>query len=305
MDKIKKILITNIAIIASVVTMGAFALNPINYVVKTDASNWMSKLNKNTKITELSIPGSHDSGATHSILDIAGKCQDLSIVDQLNIGVRYFDIRLQLVSNEFEVVHSFVQQNLKFESVMNDISNFVRDNPYEFVFLSIKEEVKAISSNKKFEDVLKTDLSKYEPYISYEDTLPETVWDARGKIHLLSRYKESTIGVPSYNGWKDDDTFIMGDFYIQDNYDIGDVEDKKEDILETIDYSINHNDKLVLNFTSAVLDGDFPPSYSGGAAKVINPWLVSELKDKEGSLGVMVMDFVTSTLCDAVIGRNK
>ena len=50
MDKVKKILITNLAIIASVITMGAFALNPINYVAKTDASNWMSKLNKNTKI---------------------------------------------------------------------------------------------------------------------------------------------------------------------------------------------------------------------------------------------------------------
>lgn len=305
MDKVKKILITNLAIIASIITMGAFALNPINYVAKTEVSNWMSKLDKKTKITELSIPGSHDSGATHSILDIAGKCQDLSITDQLNIGVRYFDIRLQLVKDKLQVVHSFVSQDLSFESVISSLATFVRDNPYEFVFMSIKEEAKAISSNKKFEDVLKTDLSKYEPYISYEDTLPETVWDARGKIHLLSRYKGSTVGVPSYNGWRDDDTFIMGDFYVQDNYDISDVNDKKKDILDTIDYSLNNSDKLVLNFTSAVLDNDFPPLYSGGTARIINPWLKDELKDKEGSLGIMVMDFVTSELCDLVIRRNK
>ena len=97
----------------------------------------------------------------------------------------------------------------------------------------------------------------------------------------------------------------MGDFYVQDNYDISDVNDKKKDILDTIDYSMNNNYKLVLNFTSAVLDNDFPPLYSGGTAKVINPWLKDELKDKEGSLGIMVMDFVTSELCDLVIRRNK
>lgn len=63
------------------------------------------------------IPGTHDSGAMHSIFDVAGKCQDLNIQQQLKIGVRFLDIRLRLKNDELEVVHSFVEQKLSFRSV--------------------------------------------------------------------------------------------------------------------------------------------------------------------------------------------
>ena len=88
---------------------------PINKNYKVDP--WLSKVNDSKLITEMSIPGTHDSGATHSFFDVAGKCQDLSIKTQLKIGVRFFDIRLQQVNNKLNVVHSFVDQKTKFENV--------------------------------------------------------------------------------------------------------------------------------------------------------------------------------------------
>ena len=103
--------------------MSIFAFLPINKSYKADP--WMSKVSDSTKIKDLSIPGTHDSGAMHSLFDVAGKCQDVSIIKQLDMGVRFFDIRLQLVDNELNVVHSFVDQELKFEWVLNYYKNFL------------------------------------------------------------------------------------------------------------------------------------------------------------------------------------
>ena len=87
-------------------------------IAKTNkAKPWMKNLSDNTLISEMIIPGTHDSGAMHSLFDVSGKCQDMKISDQLKIGVRFLDIRLQLLNNELVVVHSFVDQNLKFSKV--------------------------------------------------------------------------------------------------------------------------------------------------------------------------------------------
>lgn len=68
----------------------------------------MKNLDDSLLISDMTIPGTHDSGALHSIFDVAGKCQDLNIKQQLKVGVRFLDIRLRLKNNELEVVHSFV-----------------------------------------------------------------------------------------------------------------------------------------------------------------------------------------------------
>ena len=43
----------------------------------------------------------------------------LSIKKQLKVGIRFLDIRLQLVNDELVVVHSFVDQDLTFKYVLN------------------------------------------------------------------------------------------------------------------------------------------------------------------------------------------
>ena len=106
--------------------------------------------------------------------------------------------------------------------------------------------------------------------------LPETVGNARSKIFILSRFS-GNIGVPAYFGWADDTSFELDDLYIQDNYNISDIEEKKSDILNTIEYARNNDNKLVINFTSCYLDPGFPPSYAGTTALAINPWLKEEI----------------------------
>ena len=114
MKKLLYLIVSAVAI--SIVSI--FAFTPINGVATSSLTTWMSEVADTQNVRELSIPGSHDSGATHSVADVAGKCQDLTIKEQLTIGVRFFDIRLQMYNDEFRVVHDFLDQKLSFKSVV-------------------------------------------------------------------------------------------------------------------------------------------------------------------------------------------
>ena len=109
-----------------------------------DLSNWMRDLpesKQSQSITELIIPGSHNSGTfelskklpvgpdeselvqklgnnpilgklTKSIIYRWGKCQHCSIVDQLHLGIRYFDFRIGKVQGNFRILHALYGQEI-------------------------------------------------------------------------------------------------------------------------------------------------------------------------------------------------
>ena len=285
------------------VIISSFALLPINKSSSKSPDLWMQKVNVDFLINELSIPGTHDSGALHSIFDVSGKCQDINIKTQLNIGVRFFDLRLQLVNYEFKIVHSFVDQNLSFTSVMKDLSSFIRSNSSEFLIISLKKEESDVNSSKSFKDALLDELTNYDDVLCFDSLLPKTLKEARGKIYIIDRY-DLSVGISAYSGWVDSSTFTINDLYVQDNYRIDNIDIKKQDILSTIKYSKENNDKLVLNFTSCYLDYGFPPTYAGTSSRLINPWLKEQIKDTNDNLGIIVADFIDKELAESIYKRN-
>ena len=266
--------IIKILIIFTIVIITIFAMIPVHKNYK--AIPWMNDLSDNTIISEMLIPGTHDSGATHSIFDVSGKCQDLNIKSQLNIGVRFFDIRLQLVNNELVVVHSFVDQNLKFSKVLKDIDNFLNDYNSEFIIISIKEDNSPKNSNIDFTEAVLSQLSKYDK-ISLANNLPTTLKEARGNIYILNRFTTEEAGISAKQGWQDSTTFEIESLYIQDNYCVDSFIVKKEDINKTFEYSKTNKDKIILNFTSCYLNNAFPPTYAGEVAKDVNKYLIEYL----------------------------
>lgn len=303
MNNKNKILIFVIMIVSMIIT-SVFAFCSFERKYDEIYVNWMSKVNDDVNIIDLSIPGTHDSGALHSIADVAGKCQDMSISSQLKIGVRFFDLRLQLVNNEFKIVHSFVDQDLKFQTVVEDLYSFIKKYDSEFLIISIKEESSSVNSTLSFEEALIKELKIYEDVFMINDnTLPKKVGMARSKIYILSRFY-GEIGIPAYYGWMDDTSFELNDLYIQDNYNISDIDEKKNDILNTIAYARNNQNKLVINFTSCYLDHGFPPLYAGTTALSINPWLKDEITKSNEKLGIILIDFIDEELSKAIYMRN-
>ena len=298
----KKKIIVFLVIFMLVLAIGIFSVIPINK--KYQNSPWMKDVADSKLITEMSIPGTHDSGATHSIFDVSGKCQELSIENQLKIGVRFFDIRLQIVNDKLNVVHSFVDQDLSFIDVLEDFNSYIENNQSEFLIISIKEDYDSKNSNVEFKSKVKENLENYNNIV-FDTSLPKTLGEARGKIFILNRYCSEDIGIPAYYNWKDSTSFELGDLYVQDNYCINDINIKKEDIVNTIKYSNESNDKLVLCFTSCYLDYGFPPTYAVTPATTLNKWFISYVNEnKDSELGIVIVDFITEEIAKLIYMRN-
>lgn len=300
----KKNILKNGALILLSVILTLVAVFPMQKG-EADRSEWMRNLDDNAALNSITIPGTHDSGALHSIAEISGKCQSLSIKEQLDIGVRFLDIRLQLVNNELKVVHSFVDQLTDFEDVLEDMTSFIDNHKSEFLIVSIKEDASPKRSDRAFADVVEEMLLS-NPRINRSQTLPDTIGNARGSIHIVARYKNASIGLPCYDGWKDDDTFALGNIYIQDNYRVSDAKEKITDIHKTYSVALEERYDLVLNYTSCYLSSCFPPIYAGLPAHDINRDTQSAISGEyaTGPLGVLVCDFITAELADAIIERN-
>ena len=290
-----------IIFLIGVLIISLFSMIPLNTYSKKDVMPWMSYIHDDTKISDISIPGTHDSGATHSIFDVSGKCQDLSIKQQLRVGVRFFDLRLQLVNDEFKIVHSFVDQRLSFKKVMKDLSNFINENNSEFIIISLKKEASDKNSTLDFKDKLTSDLNEYKDIVSFDKELPEYINDARGKIYIFDRYGLD-YGIPLSN-WSDDTSFEVNNYYVQDNYCLSYLKENQEDIIKAIEYK-NSNDNIVINFTSCYLEDEFPPTYAGSSANKINPWFYEYINESNMKLGIVVMDFMTIDLAKAIYMRN-
>ena len=255
-----------------------------------DYSAWMKKLDDSTSLRNINMPGSHDTMALYSIGDLAGQCQSLSLEDQLNLGVRFLDIRLKENKNQLKAVHGFIDQRASFEYITDVVEKFIKDNPSEMIIMSVKEEADPSNSDISFEESLKTYLNNDIYYLNNE--LPNTLGEARGKVLLLSRYSNSSIGIPAYTGWEDSCSFTLpNDIYVQDTYKITSKEQKQDEVVKCFNES---GHALKINFLSAYRTNGFPPSYAPSAANNINPWINEEIS-KYNDRGIVLYDFVTES----------
>lgn len=281
-------------------------LDLIKSEVESGNSDWMARVEDQTALEDLLIPGSHDSGARYSIMELSGRCQDLEIKPQLEAGIRFLDIRLQLSNDNLKVIHGIVDQKLSFASVVSDVSSFLEEHPSETIIVSIKEEEEASSSSLTFEEAL---LEAIDGRWETSTTLPDNLGEARGKALIVSRYANNTIGIPAYECWgnpsdpESENSFALGELYVQDHYKLRNADTKKEEIVETLEHSLN-SDLLHLNFLSGYLVSSFPPSYAPSIAKEINPWIDTVLEENNGYMGVLIADYVTSDFASTIIERN-
>ena len=150
---------------------------------------------------------------------------------------------------------------------------------------------------------MKRALAAHTDVFSYSNTLPATLGEARGKAYIFARYS-SDVGIDVYWGWRDDTSFEINGIYVQDNYCVDGVEEKISDIRDTLSVAGSGNYDLVINFASCYIDSGFPPTYAGTPARSINRWLLDNLGDVEGCVGVVLCDFVTEELARSIYGRN-
>lgn len=136
-------LVIILTLLISCFSVSAFASKGVS------PNNWMSAVKSSTPITAINIPGTHDTATQYVTASYFSQTQSLSIKEQLDIGVRYFDIRLEKTENDFIAVHGITDckedsgvlaKNLTAGKIIEYCRDFLKSNPTETILFQIKED---------------------------------------------------------------------------------------------------------------------------------------------------------------------
>lgn len=279
--------------------------------------DWMSQVSGYLLLSEINIPGTHDTAAMNQYYQVyryddAYVTQDMTLSEQLGHGIRYLDIRAWRDDDGTLSVHHSNKLECGFSDVLDDCRGFLTDHPRETIIMCIKNEGGSGGDDDFFHstrDYLDSD--KYRDlFWRTEDGqgLPAylpTLEEVRGKVVLLRRFTAYThpYGI-SVTDWPDNDTheWTNGDgvsFYVQDNFKVyDDPKNKWEDhvhpTLSKAQWKSLHT--WFINFTSGA-NGLLPATVAWGYDDYVgvNSYLNDYVQDFSSTerprLGTIAMDF--------------
>lgn len=274
-----------------------------------DNKDWMKNISGEKYLSEISIPGTHDTCALYEPIYNVAKDQTYSVKDQLDMGVRFLDIRGRIHGEKIQMTHDFVNQFDYFDGVLDTIYAFLDENPSETVIMSLKLDYQSNNENT----LIFTELVK--KYISsnaqkwFTDNAVAKLKDVRGKIVLLNRFDQaSKLGIRARR-WSDNTIFSIDNtsfnINIQDYYSFDDVNekwDKAKAAFENAKLCDKRDANLYINF----LSGCFKPiPQQRTVAKTINANYLDYISENpKGCYGIVLFDFVEKEYCERLINSN-
>lgn len=121
--------------------------------VLTRHPDWMGKLRDDVRLSQLSIPGTHDTMSFYGGDKV--QTQTLSLPNQLESGIRVLDIRCRNSHNKFAIYHGAVYQNAYFDDVLTAAMRFLEKHEGETVFMRVMEERAPENSTWTFEETFR------------------------------------------------------------------------------------------------------------------------------------------------------
>ncbi|NLJ94788.1 MAG: phosphatidylinositol-specific phospholipase C [Clostridiaceae bacterium] len=220
--------------------------------------SWMANLADDKNLSQISVPGTHDTMAYNDNLTFGNitRTQCLSLDQQLNAGIRYLDIRLNYQKDHFKINHGPVYLGYNFTDVLETVTQFLSQNPSEFILMRIKHEYGPASSeellhlfNKYFENY--SDIFFHSNQVNFNPLVSEM----RSKVVLLSEIPAINYGL------------LYNDLNIQDHYflkTVWNIADKWEFVRGHLDTSNNSiSSEIYLNHLSAT-GGVLPYTVASG-----------------------------------------
>jgi len=227
---------------------------------------WMKSIDDTLSLSQITIPGTHDSGADKHSSYVSWPiwhhviCQDFKIPNQLRLGVRWFDIRLNYDAwGELVVYHGSFYLSKYFSDVLDWALNFLHNHPSETVILMIKQE-STHSSAEEFGQAVYTCIEQKGLDNFFLEFRVPTLKEVRGKIYIVRRFQNKTShSLGTYAYWQDNTSgsysFNSGvGFYVQDHYNLHKIatHTKYLDISDCIDtaHAESQSNVFYLNYAS-------------------------------------------------------
>ena len=102
----------------------------------------MASLADTKHLSELSIPGTHDTMSFHTVQP--GNdwvwCQSWGLLLQMLIGIRFFDIRGRNYNDDLPIHHGSYHLGVNLDGVLRDVTSYLDDHPNEFFVMNVQEE---------------------------------------------------------------------------------------------------------------------------------------------------------------------
>ena len=179
-------------------------------LIPTRLQNWMQEIEDNRLVCKMSIPGTHDTAADTG--DKWTQTQKKSIKEQLNSGIRFFDIRLVHDKGVLKLCHNFVVFNKTLtEDVLRTTADFLRDHPSETVIMTLKRDHDYDNDGAmKYKQALTRALEanpKLTAYMAGNFRGNFTMKDLRGKMLLISRERWFSTKSGYVYSWPDNTSF--------------------------------------------------------------------------------------------------
>ena len=285
-----------------------------------DNSQWMKGLADSRLVADLSLPGSHDACTADGwfykdlgkIAEVSAKTQDLTIKEQLKVGMRVFDLRPERMHDGANYVlrcsHGIMYTKLLVSDFFQQLKEFLAANPSEFCLLTV--DLSATSDKTAWGKEFTELVNSAEFRSMFADFKPRlTVGEMRGHVLMLSCQKYAEQPVGGYcNGWiseKGHKELMKGNItgadgvetplWVQDFWGKWDREGKDEAVVSTLEAAVGRDltaekPAWVINFPSAYFGLPFSDSYRDNAVKA-NKVAADWLSSHTGSVGIIYMDF--------------
>ena len=289
--------------------------------------NWMKNLPDETFLSEINIPGTHNSTTRFCQYSFFSCCQKASVFEQLCMGVRFLDLRVEKNGSSLHLVHAGAKCRksasdkgfLMLEDVLGECEIFLKANPTETVIISLKCDHGDTSENTFdtfFENYLNSDLW-------YKENRIPQLSEVRGKAVFFNRfsidceknyYTDSNTGL-NFSGWKDQGKYIGKTHlssvmvrrdetdgepvFIQDWYKLSPKKKWKHTVLPTLDNPPCRSGVFISFFSCGNLLHN-PKK----CAKYINKKFLKENLVPMKKYGWLLFDFITEKICRKVVLTN-
>lgn len=160
--------------------------------------NWMSYIKDDAKITKIAMPGSHNSGTMK--MHKFARCQNGTLFEQFQHGVRFFDIRLRADKKGVRIAHGILK-GMPAKDAFASLKKIL-DCSDEFLVISIQTYMNqkvgpiklSYSGNTGETDALIAEYLEPEKYAltDFDDIRNVTIGDIRssGKKYIIINEKE-------------------------------------------------------------------------------------------------------------------
>jgi len=290
-------------------------------------NRWMATIPGSTYFSMLSTPGSHDSATSSGDAGSSSyaKCQSETIGQQLENGVRAFDLRPQycskntITADNLTIYHGSYSTGVLYKDAIATIVDFLQKNPTEAIsIIMMKESASGSDQTTTMVSAINSIHSTYGSYFKVLDHSYYTLNDYRGKIFYGCRPNQNLTGAVKVVNWPDDASVTdysvtVGDVCyasLEDEYNSKD-DSKKSAVNVMLNMASANTDRARFHYTFTSVAWSLLSASITGQAETQNPAAASYISGTlTGPAGYVYGDFMGSssysgqTLLKAIIAQN-